>query len=221
MGWLEIIGWAGSAVLVWSLVQSRILRLRALNLIGCVVLLGYNAAIGVWPMVGLNAALTVINVYHLRKLLSTRHDAQAYEVVEVGVGDRMLAHLLRVHGDDIARYNPGVDLAAATEPAPGRFACVVLRGDEVVGVVLVRDAGDGVAQVELDYVTRRFRDFSPGEFVYRRSRLFTDRGFRRVVSPRGMVAPYYGRVGFRRTGDYRTGDSFVLDLPAPAAPGPD
>jgi hypothetical protein len=64
-----------------------------------------------------------------------------------------------------------------------------------------------VAQVELDYVTPRFRDFTPGEFVYRRSHLLTDRGYRRVVSPPGMVAPYYGRVGFRRAGEV-----YVLDL---------
>ena len=57
-------------------------------------------------------------------------------------------------------------------------------------MVLVHDAGNGVAQVELDYVTPRFRDFSPGEFVYRRSGLFRDRGFSKVITPAGMVAPY-------------------------------
>ena len=85
--------------------------------------------------------------------------------------------------------------------AGGRAAFLVARGDETVGVVIVCDAGDGVAQVELDYVTRRFRDFTPGEFVYRRSGLFRDRGFTQVVAPDGMVAPYYDSVGFRRDGD--------------------
>ena len=44
-----------------------------------------------------------------------------------------------------------------------------------------------MAQVELDYVTPRFRDFTPGEFVFRRSGLFRDRGFRQVLTPPGMV----------------------------------
>jgi hypothetical protein len=59
-----------------------------------------------------------------------------------------------------------------------------------------------VAQVELDYVTPRFRDFTPGEFVYRRSGLFRDRGFHRVLTAPGMVAPYYEGLGFHREGDH-------------------
>ncbi|WP_027660848.1 hypothetical protein [Salinispora fenicalii] len=205
MNWLELIGWTGSAVLVWSLLQTAILRLRALNLVGCVVLIGYNAAVAVWPMVGLNVVLAAINVWYLRGMLATRHDAATYGVVEVGMDDRFLAHMLRVHGADIARFNPGFTWHRGGK----RFAFLVVKADEVVGVVLAHAEPGGVAQVDLDYVTKRFRDFTPGEFVYRSSRLFTDKGFRQVVSPPGMVAPYYHRLGFRRQGD-----AYVLDLPA-------
>ncbi|MCX4473119.1 YgjV family protein [Micromonospora sp. NBC_01655] len=207
MNWLDLIGWIGSALLVWSLLQARVLRLRALNLVGCLVLIGYNAALAVWPMVGLNVVLAVINVWYLRKMLTTRHDEQTYQVVEVGVDDQFLAHTLRVHATDIARFNPDFRWGGQTAR---RSAFLVVRADEVVGVVLSHAEGDDVAQVDLDYVTQRFRDFTPGEFVYRRSSLFTDRGFRRVVSPPGMVAPYYHRLGFRPVGG-----SYVLDLPAP------
>ena len=97
-------------------------------------------------------------------------------------------HTLRVHAGDIERFQPGFAWDGA---APGHTAYLVQHADETVSVVLVHDAGNGVAQVELDYVTPRFRDFSPGEFVYRRSGLFRDRGFRKVITPAGMVAPYY------------------------------
>ncbi|MGC5019434.1 hypothetical protein [Micromonospora sp. DT47] len=208
MNWLELVGWAGSALLVWSLLQTRILRLRAFNLIGCLILIFYNAAVQVWPMVGLNVVLTVINVWYLRKMLATRHDEQTYQAVEVGVGDQFLAHTLRVHAADIARFNPNFRWESH---AADRLAFLVVKADEVVGVVLSHAEADGVAKIDLDYVTPRFRDFTPGEFVYRRSSLFTDRGFRRVISPTGMIAPYYHRLGFRPEGD-----SYVLDLPAPA-----
>jgi hypothetical protein len=180
--------------------------LRAINLVGSVVLIAYNAVIQVWPMVGLNAVLTIINVWFLVKLLATRHDDSTYHAVEVGAGDELLDHVLRLHEADIARFNPGFGWR---DGSSGRTAFLVLRGDDIVGVILVRPDGD-TAHVELDYVTERFRDFTPGEFVYRRSRLFTDRGFRRVVTPTGMVAPYYARLGFRRLDD-----SYVLELDEP------
>jgi len=204
MGWLDVLGWAGSALLIFSLMQARVLRFRLLNLVACVILVIFNGLLGIWPMVAMNVALTVINLWFIRKLLSERHSDVAFEVLEVGPFDEYLRHTLHVHAGDIERFQPGFVWNPA---APGRTAYLVQRGDETVGVVLVRDAGDGVAQVELDYVTPRFRDFSPGEFVFRNSGLFRDRGFRTVVTPAGMVAPYYARLGMRQEGE-----SYILDV---------
>lgn len=204
MSWLDALGWAGSALLVYSLLQARVLRFRVLNTVGCVVLIVFNALLGVWPMVGMNLVLAGINLWFIHKLLRDRHDLSAYDVLEVGLTDAYLRHFLKVHADDIRTFFPE---QTWSQPATGRSAFLVERGDETVGVVIVCDAGGGVAQVELDYVTQRFRDFTPGEFVYRRSGLFRDRGFTRVVAPAAMVSPYYDSVGFRRDGDRQ-----VLDL---------
>jgi hypothetical protein len=204
MGWLDVLGWVGSALLIFSLMQARVLRFRILNLVACVVLVIFNGLLAIWPMVAMNVALAGINLWFIRRLVSQRHSDAAFEVLEVGPLDEYLRHTLQVHAADIERFQPGFVWSPLT---PGHTAYLVQRGDETVGVVLVRDAGDGVAQVELDYVTPRFRDFSPGEFVYRRSGLFRDRGFHTVVTPPGMVAPYYGRLGLRRQGE-----SYVLDL---------
>ena len=198
MDWLDFVGWAGSAVLVWSLSQARLLRLRVLNLIGSVVLVVYNGALSVWPMVGLNAAMTGVNAWHLYKIWTTRHDESIYTVVQVGTDDTFLAHVLRVHWADLAKFNPSFRF----DDVPDRTAFLTMRGDEVVGVLFLRPAGDGVAQIELDYVTKRFRDLSPGEFVFRSSGLLTSRGYHRVRTPPGMLAPYYGRLGFQRHGDH-------------------
>ncbi len=207
MGWLDALGWAGSALLIYSLLQARVLRFRVLNLIASLVLAVFNALLGIWPMVAMNSVLAVINVWFIRKLMRERHDERAYQVLEVGTTDAYLNHTLRVHGADIGRIFPNFDWDAA---GPGQSAFLIQHGDETVGVVIIRDAGDGVAQVELDYATPRFRDFTPGEFVYRRSGLFQDRGFSRVRTPPGMVAPYYGRLGFQQDGD-----SYSLTLNPP------
>ena len=91
MSWLDLIGWCGSALLVVSLMQARVLRFRVLNLVACVVLTGFNAALEIWPMVAMNIALTLINLWHIRKLVGTRHDEASYDVLEVGPDDEYLA----------------------------------------------------------------------------------------------------------------------------------
>jgi hypothetical protein len=198
VSWVDVLGWAGSALLIYSLLQTRVLRFRLLNLVASLVLVVFNAVLHIWPMVAMNAVLAGINLWFIRGLLRDRHDEVAYEVLEIGADDAYLAHVLAVHGEDIRRFFPTF---TPTGASPDRSAFLVQRADETVGVVLLRDAGDGVAQVELDYVTPRFRDFTPGEFVYRRSGMFRERGFREVRTPPGMVAPYYARIGFRQVGD--------------------
>lgn len=196
MDFWSIIGWGGSALVVVSLLQTRILRLRLLNFVGCIVLVAFNLVIGVWPMVGMNAVLAVINVVQLYRLLRHRHDTSEYAVLQVGAGDAYLKHVLDAHAKDISRFNP--DFSVPTAP----YAFLVQRGERTVGVVLAHDAGEGRAQIDLDYVLPEYRDFTPGEFVYRRSDVFTDHGFRQVVAPRRMreSASYLDKLGFHREG---------------------
>jgi hypothetical protein len=198
MVWWQIVGWAGSALVVLSLMQARVLRFRWLNLVGSVLATAYNVVFAIWPFVAMNAVIAVINVYWLRRLVGERHDEKAYAVVELAPDDAYLAHVMTVHATDIARFrSPAPPADALAEP----LSFLVVHGDETVGVVLVSDLGKGVGHVDLDWVTPRFRDFTPGEFVYRKSGVFAARGFSRLVTD-GHGAEddsYLERVGFQRT----------------------
>jgi len=205
MSWLDVLGWAGSALLIYSIMQARVLRFRVLNLAACVILVVFNALLEIWPMVAMNVSLAAINLWFLRKLLASRHDEKSFEVLEVGSNDEYLRHVLRVHHADILKHQPDLVWDGA---APGRRAFLIQKGDETVGVVLAREEPTGVLQVELDYVTQRFRDFTPGEFVWRKSDLLRREGVRTVLTPAKMTDPYYERIG----GFHRENDVFVLNL---------
>ncbi len=58
---VEVLGWVGSALLVYSVLQTRILRLRLFKGVASARLVIFNAAIADWPMVALNVTLTAIN----------------------------------------------------------------------------------------------------------------------------------------------------------------
>jgi hypothetical protein len=197
VSWFEVAGWTGSLLVIISLMQARVLRFRVLNLVGALIATGYNVVIGIWPFAVMNGAITVIDLYWLARLLRERHDERTYEVVEVEPADAYLHHLLGVHCADIARFAPAFDPSSPVGPAGGAVLLVV-RGDETVGVVVVSRVDGDRARVELDWVSPRFRDFTPGEFVYRDSGVFEAHGFTRLLVPAPAVdqQPYLQRMGF-------------------------
>jgi len=210
------LGWAGSALLVHSLLQTRVLRFRVLNLLAAAVLIVFNALIGVWSMVAMNAVIAVINIWHAARLVRGRHDDLRYEVVPIGAEESYLRSVLARHRADIERFNPALNLDHATLRGVGpvapqqRLAFLVLASGETVGVVLAhRTDVPGEAQVDLDYVLPRFRDFTPGEFLYRRGGPFLTAGVHRLLAPPQMreADRYLRDVGFRPEGG-----ALVLDL---------
>ncbi len=195
---LEAIGWIGSALIVFSLMQARVLRFRWMNMFGSIIATFYNAALGIWPFVAMNAVIAVISAYWLRRLYREADDPGVYQVVPVPSDDPFLLHLLTVHAQDIAEHQPDFE-ARPHEPEQQRSMLLVVRGDEAVGVVAVSDAGDGVGVVELDWVKPRFRNFTPGQFVYRDSGALPAAGFSRVtLKPHEATdREYLRKAGFR------------------------
>ena len=195
---LEIIGWLGSALVIVSLAQARVLRFRVLNLAGALLAVVYNVALAIWPFAAMNAIIAVIDLYWLRRLVGERHDPSAYSVIEVGAHDAYLEHVLEVHLDDIRAFQPSYAVPSDADGGGQRWAFLVQREAETVGAVVVRDSGDGSAVVELDYVTPRFRDFTPGEFVYEHSGVFAAHGLRQLVADPELATQtaYLRRVGF-------------------------
>lgn len=200
--YLEAIGWIGSILIVWSLMQSRVLRFRWMNFIGAFIATIYNGVIGVWPFAFMNAAITLIDAYWILRLYRERHDEAVYSVLLLEPEDAYLQHVLSVHSEDIARHQPDFDRHVASDDT-SRATFLVTRGDEAVGVVAVKREGSGVGLVELDWVKERFRDFAPGEFVYRSSHALSDAGFSRLeIKNHAAIDPVYlGRMGFEAQDD--------------------
>jgi len=154
---LELIGWVGSALLVFSVLQAKFLRFRILNSVASAVLVVYNGILGVWPMAAVNLALLVINLVFIARLLTSKQQAKAFTWAEADPA--LQAWFVARHGADIARFHPGL-----AGELPTARAALVFHDDSAIGIVAVR--GDGTAQLLADYVIPAYRDYAPGAFVY-------------------------------------------------------
>ncbi|MBK6763356.1 MAG: hypothetical protein IPG68_08810 [Micrococcales bacterium] len=194
---LEIFGWIGSGLIVLSLAQARVWRFRVMNFIGAVIATFYNFWLAIWPFGAMNLIIAIIDAYWLVRLSRERRpESSAYDLLEVGHDDAYLQHFLHVHREDAKEHFPDFD---PTDHSVSNV--LVMRGDEAVGVVTIADISDGTASVSLDYVTERFRDFSPGTFVYQDSGMFERLGVRRVHAPASAGPQYLQRMGFRQEGE--------------------
>ncbi|MFI2752792.1 hypothetical protein ACGIF2_05065 [Cellulomonas sp. P22] len=212
MAIVDLLGWAGSALLVYSVLQSRMLRFRVLNLAASFALLVFNALIAVWPMAAMNAALCLINVWFIVSLVRSRRAGRAFAWVPVAPQDAMLAHFLARHGADVAQFSPTATLPAA----PGALHALVLHDDVVAGLVVAEPDGPGSWRLVVDYVVPGYRDYTAGSFLYSDAGPFAAEHARRVVAGTDLVGlrTYLARAGFTPRDD----GSWVRDL-APVTAG--
>jgi hypothetical protein len=202
---VELIGYVASALIVLSLLMASVLRLRVINLVGAVVFTLYGVLIDSFPVVLTNGAIVVIDVYYLWRMWRDRAAASYFEVVEWPTDGVYLPRFLAFHADDIRGSQP--EFGGVRDD---HTAFVVLRDAAPVGVVLLRDPGDGTATVDLDYVTPAHRDFHASSHVFGPRGPFAERGITRVAAT--ATTPVHRRY-LERLGFERTGDAWVRTLP--------
>ena len=72
MDW-NYLGYLASFFLVVSMMMNDVVRLRYINLIGCICFTIYGAIIQAWPVAITNALLTVVNIIQLFKIHTNSH----------------------------------------------------------------------------------------------------------------------------------------------------
>lgn len=201
---VELVGYLASALVVASLAMTSVVRLRTISLAGSITFVVYGISIGSIPIVITNAAIAGLNVYFLTRELGGRRDLGA---VIVPRDSPFLVDFLHSHDEDIARFQPDIDL-----DADGDFALVLNRDRLPAGVLLGRRDGDRLHLV-LDYVLRPYRDSRLGRWLYGDgSAVFRSVGIEHITAaPTNPVhRSYLERVGFRPSG--ASPDDGLLDL---------
>ncbi len=193
--WVELIGYLASGLVVASLAMSSVVRLRLVSLAGGIVFSVYGALLPSIPIIITNVAVSLLNIWFLRREFSPHRDLGA---VPSPVDAPFLVDFLRSHADDISRSHPEFP-GITTED----FALILTRDGLPAGALLGVREGN-VLRLRLDYVMHAYRDSRIGSWLYGSgARVFTAAGITRIVANPAseMHRTYLRRVGFTEQPD--------------------
>jgi len=155
----ELVGYTASLLVVVSLAMSSIIKLRVINLVGAVAFALYGVLIGSVPIMLTNVIIAGIDIWFLRRELTTR---EQLTVIAVSQEDPFLDTFLRVQSVDIERFHPGFSLAEASADV----TFLMLRDANPAGVFVGRRSDNATMTVVLDYVAPPYRDLKSGSSLY-------------------------------------------------------
>ena len=172
---VEAVGYLGSALVIVSLLMTRILRLRVIGLVGATTFLIYGLLIGSIPVIITNVVIMIINATFLWR--ATRVTEWFY-LLEVRPDSRYLEEFLRFHQEDILVYQPDWN----GEVAASDLTVLVLR-DMQPAMAIVGTVGPGTMELRLDYAIPRFRDYRMGRFLYEsKAAFFVDKSINTIAA---------------------------------------
>ena len=191
---IEAVGYLGSALVVTSLLMTRILRLRVIGLAGSTTFLVYGVLIESVPIMITNGVIMIINITFLWR--ATRV-TEWFSLLEVRPESRYLEEFLRFHRDDILVYQP--DWNGTVDESD--VTVLVLR-DMLPAMAIVGSVRGHAMELRLDYAIPRFADYRMGKFLYGSNQeFFADKDITKVMASARTKphAKYLERIGFSET----------------------
>ena len=76
---IEVLGFAGSMLIIISLTMKSIVHLRVIGVVGALAFVAYGVALQAWPVVATNCVTFSIHAVHIRRLVAERAADQAVE----------------------------------------------------------------------------------------------------------------------------------------------
>ncbi|MDX2344815.1 MAG: hypothetical protein QNL12_14340 [Acidimicrobiia bacterium] len=209
---VEVIGYAGSALVILSLMQKSILRLRTIGLVASSTFLIYSVAIEAYPIALVNVVAAGIHFYYLRLLVRKKNEV--FTILRMRPDSRFLDRFLDFYKDEIAnRIQPEFKY----EPAPNTLAVFLLRDMVPAGLVVAQVHRDSSFEVLLDFVIPQYRDFKLAKWLYSpESGVFAEANCRcawtRVTTE--AQEEYFTKVGFKPDRTPGVPERYAYTLPS-------
>ncbi len=143
MIWFEIFGYIGTALVLASMMMTKLSMLRIFNVCGSVISAIYAYLSGAMPVVLLNLGLIIINGV---QLIREQIRKKQFSVSHIEQGDAILNEFLNTHSEDIERRFPEYSLNVGD----GSIIYMIYSGNEPIGLFIGRE-DEGSLHISFGY----------------------------------------------------------------------
>ncbi|WP_354625482.1 hypothetical protein [Psychromonas sp. MME2] len=157
--WVEWFGYFASLIVLISLTMSSIIKLRVLNLIGCLLFASFAYFIDSVPTMFMNLSIVCINFYYLYQMYSHKEE---FKIISASLDSEYFDHFITVNKQEIEK-NTSIENLKKVEQA-----FYMLRNNNTAGVLAGNIERDGIFTIVLDYVTPQYRDFKLGSYYFKK-----------------------------------------------------
>ncbi|MCC5926479.1 MAG: hypothetical protein JJU41_07945 [Bacteroidetes bacterium] len=161
----EIIGYTASVLVAVSLMMSKVLTLRLVNMIGAATFSLYGFLISSIPVAAMNAFIVLINLYYLQQMFRSK---TFFTLLEISLEDKYLHHFLAFYEKDMRK----TQTAFKKIPEKGSLSVFVLSNMVPAGLLVGRITAPGVLTIDIDYAIPQYRDFKIGKFLFTEKKNF-------------------------------------------------
>ncbi|MFA6075081.1 MAG: hypothetical protein WCV63_02440 [Negativicutes bacterium] len=200
MDFVSIIGYGATVFYGIAFASKSILRSKIFRAIGFLCLALYGVFVSAWPVIALSVLFLLVDLVFVVKLLNSKK--HAFEMLRCSKNDLLLGKFVKYNEKDIRKFMPKFDWKKISDDA---VCFYLMRNMELAGVWISNVRDSYTYEVNLDYVTEKYRDLKSGEFIYGKNKeLLLNIGIRFLTSDRHSDAhcKYLEALGF----EYREKD---------------
>ncbi len=192
---LEMLGYLASFIVLVSLLMSSIIKLRWINLLGCLLFSVYGFSIGALPVAIMNAFITIINIYYLIKMYRAK---EYFKLLTADTSSEYFKHFMDFYHKDIEKYADVSNL----DFKKTAVSFYILRNLKPAGIFIASATDSSTLTVNLDFVIPEYRDFKIGTFIYEDNKEYLlEKGYKRIIcsSSNNVHVKYLKKMGFKAT----------------------
>jgi hypothetical protein len=182
-----------SFLIALSLMMSKILKLRLINMFGSFTFAVYALIIGAYPVLAVNAFIFFVNIYFLLKILKSKDYFTVLNIEDKN--SAFLQKFVNYYDRDMKKFFPDFEI----EKLVDSHNLLILRNMIPVGIFITRPAQDGTLEILIDYIIPDYRDFKNANFLYSEEiKKYKDKGFDTLVAStkNGMHRKYLLKMGY-------------------------